>query len=237
MRKKFMIATAGIAAAMIMATGCSSKTPAETTPSQTESAAETTEAETESAAVETGEAPGTSVEETTGEEMEIDIPLKISGLIHSVDGDEINADNQSENSAQGDMILKVDEDSTYILDVDGMPVDLADVQEDSKFEAYLGPAMTMSLPPQAFPYVVIVNIPEDATVPQYAVAAGEVEEKDGKTILTATDGTEYEIAADAQVLPYLTKNIVKLTDVVEGSRCMVWQNADGVVETVMLFAE
>ena len=97
--------------------------------------------------------------------------------------------------------------------------------------------MTMSLPPQAFPYVVIVNIPEDAVVPQYLIAAGAAEEKDGKIILTATDGTEYEIAADAQVVPYLTKNIVKLTDVVEGSECMVWQNADGVVEKVMVFAE
>ena len=231
MRKKFMIATAGIAAAMIMATGCSSKAPAETTPSQTEAAAGTTEAETDSLEVETGEAPGISAEETTEEGVEVDIPLKISGLIHSVDGNEIVADNQSENSAQGDMILMVDENSTFILDPDGMPVDLADVKE-GKFEAYLGPAMTMSLP-----YVVIVNIPEDAVVPQYLVAAGAAEEKDGKTILTATDGTEYEISADAQVVPYLTKNIVKLTDVVEGSECMVWQNADGVVEKVMVFAE
>ena len=230
MRKKFMIATAGIVAAMIMATGCSSKAPSETTPSQTEAAAGTTEAETDSLEVETGEAPGTSAEETTEEGVEVDIPLKISGLIHSVDGNEIVADNQSENSAQGDMILMVDENSTFILDPDGMPVDLADVKE-GKFEA------TMSLPPQAFPYVVIVNIPEDAVVPQYLVAAGAAEEKDGKTILTATDGTEYEIAADAQVVPYLTKNIVKLTDVVEGSECMVWQNADGVVEKVMVFAE
>lgn len=236
MRKKFMIATAGIAAAMIMATGCSSKAPAETTPAQTEAAAGTTEAETDSLEVETGEAPGTSAEETTEEGVEVDIPLKISGLIHSVDGNEIVADNQSENSVQGDMILMVDENSTFILDTDGMPVDLADVKE-GKFEAYLGPAMTMSLPPQAFPYVVIVNIPEDAVVPQYLVAAGAAEEKDGKTILTATDGTEYEISADAQVVPYLTKNIVKLTDVVEGSECMVWQNADGVVEKVMVFAE
>ena len=236
MRKKFMIATAGIAAAMIMATGCSSKAPAETTPAQTEAAAGTTEAETDSQEVETGEAPGTSAEETTEEGVEVDIPLKISGLIHSVDGNEIVADNQSENSAQGDMILMVDENSTFILDPDGMPVDLADVKE-GKFEAYLGPAMTMSLPPQAFPYVVIVNIPEDAVVPQYLVAAGAAEEKDGKIILTATDGTEYEISADAQVVPYLTKNIVKLTDVVEGSECMVWQNADGVVEKVMVFAE
>ena len=55
--------------------------------------------------------------------------------------------------------------------------------------------------------------------------------------IKSTDGTEYEIAADAQVVPYLTKNIVKLTDVVEGSECMVWQNADDVVEKVMVFAE
>ena len=73
MRKKFMIATAGIAAAMIMATGCSSKAPAET-----EAAAGTTEAETGSLEVETGEAPGTSAEETTEEGVEVDIPLKIS---------------------------------------------------------------------------------------------------------------------------------------------------------------
>ena len=139
-----MIATAGIAAAMIMATGCSSKAPAETTPSQTEAAAGTTEAETDSQEVETGEAPGTSAEETTEEGVEVDIPLKISGLIHSVDGNEIVADNQSENSAQGDMILMVDENSTFILDPDGMPVDLADVKE-GKFEAYLGPAMTISI--------------------------------------------------------------------------------------------
>ena len=46
--------------------------------------------------------------------------------------------------------------TTFILDTDGMPVDLEDVKE-GKFEAYLGPAMTMSLPPQAFPYVVIVQ--------------------------------------------------------------------------------
>ena len=37
----------------------------------------------------------------------------------------------------------VDENSTFILDPDGMPVDLADVKE-GKFEACLGPAMTMS---------------------------------------------------------------------------------------------
>ena len=55
--------------------------------------------------------------------MEVDIPLKISGLIQTVDGNEIVADNQSENSAQGDMILMVDENSTFILDTDGMPVD------------------------------------------------------------------------------------------------------------------
>lgn len=233
MRKNMMIATAGIAAVMMMASGCSSKTPAETTPVQTESTVQETTAqeseETVEEVVETGAAPGA--------EENLDIPLKIFGEITEVGEDQITVDNQSGNSSDGEIILMIDPENTYVLDgKDGLPVNLTDVQLGS-FEAYLGPAMTMSLPPQATPYVVIVNIPEDMAAPQYAVAAGEVEEKDGKTILTANDGNEYEIAEDVQVLPYLTKNIVKLDDITEGSKCLVWQNEDGAVEKLVLFQD
>lgn len=43
----------------------------------------------------------------------------------------------------------------------GLPVDVKDVQAGDSFEAYLGDAMTMSLPPQNTPDIVFVNVPED----------------------------------------------------------------------------
>ena len=55
-----------------------------------------------------------------------------------------------------------------ILDaVNGYPVLLDDLEDGSTVYAYVGPAMTMSLPPQATAHLILANIPEDFGVPQY----------------------------------------------------------------------
>ncbi len=172
-----------------------------------------------------------------GEEADISVPLRIWGTVLSAEENEIVVDNQSDVSSKGEMILHIDPEQTLVLDaVNGLPVELADVQKGS-FEAYLGPAMTMSLPPQSTAYVVIVNIPPDAAAPQYAVAVDAIRTEDGAKVLAANDGREYTLAEEVEILPYLTKNIVSLEDIKEGSRCLVWQNGDELVEKIVLFAD
>lgn len=164
--------------------------------------------------------------------------LRIWGNIEAVEDGMITVDNQSGLSSPGEMIFTIDPEYTKILDaVSGYPVELEDI-ELGTFQAYLGPAMTMSLPPQTTPEMVIVNIPQDFHAPDYVTARGAVEETElGQTLMTV-DGVAYVLTEETEVLPYLTKNIVTAQDINEGSKCLVWLNEeDGHVEKLVLFAE
>ncbi|MCD8361790.1 MAG: hypothetical protein LUC98_02310 [Lachnospiraceae bacterium] len=180
---------------------------------------------------------GTETDEAETDEAETDLatPIRIWGVVTDTYDGVIVVDNQSDVSSTGEIELTISEE-TYVLDAStGLPVSLDEVETGS-FEAYLGSEMTMSLPPQTTPYMVIVNIPEDSRTPQYAIAA-KVEEDDGGLSLTATDGRTYRIPDDARITPYLTKNIVTLEDIEVGTACLIWADDDDEAQTVMLFAE
>lgn len=243
MRKRFTALTAGAAAAMMIVAGCSGqKDPVATSaPTQTETTTEK-ESQTETQAKETE----TSTEETTGETEtteeipgenfeDLSVPLKIWGEITEVTDRVIYVDNQSGNSSPGEIILTIDPETTRILDGrTGLPVDFEDL-EIGRFEAYLGPAMTMSLPPQALAEIVIVDISEEVPTAQYVIAGGSVEEKDGVKTLAGKDGTEYVLAEEVSITPYLTRQMVRLEDIEEGSQCLVWVGEEETVERIVLF--
>lgn len=231
---------AGMAGLMICLSGCSGQTKAESGSQAAETVAESesqTEAETvtESESQAAAENGGQTAAEA-GTQAESEGPVHIWGSIISVDEEGILVDNQSDNSSKGEMLLTVDPEHTAIVDAaGGLPVNLGDIQIGS-FEAYLGPAMTMSLPPHVTPYVVIVNI-SDGRPPQYVVARDSIQATDSGNILIAGDGTEYVLAEDAEITPYLTRNIVTLEDIKEGSRLLVWLNGEDKAEKLVLFAE
>lgn len=246
MRKKLTVLTMGVAAAMLIAAGCSGQsdnhTSAAESTAQTETSAESGSAkETEtSKSGETSKNEETGKEETSGSEggdmkEDLSIPVKIWGDITETGDGTIYVDNQSENSYKGEIVLNIDPENTLVLDGEnGFPVELGDV-ETGKFEAYLGPVMTMSLPPQTTPVMVIVNLPEDSLAAQYVIAAEAVEEKDGKKTLAGKDGAEYTLSQEVSVVPFLTKQMVTLEDIQPESKCLVWLGADETVERIVLF--
>ena len=185
------------------------------------------------------EAPAESpdMDEETGDQDEAvsDVPVRIYGVVQEIGEDTVMVDNQSENSSAGEIILTIDPESTMLVDGQtGLPITLADMETGS-FEAYLGPVMTMSLPPQTTPYVVIANIPEDAAAPVYVIAAQDAVSADGVYTLEGTDGSSWEIPEDADIQPFRTRNIVTVADITEGRGCLIWQDGQGTVTKVVLF--
>ena len=227
MKKKQLavwIMTAALSAAMM--TGCGQKDAAEQTENTEQQNGNSEEATIPDEDMEIDPEFGVDSEETSA---------AVFGVITDVGENEIIVDNQSGVSSEGEIILMIDPDHTYLLDAStGLPVDVKDVQAGDSFEAYLGDAMTMSLPPQNTPDIVFVNVPEDITMPAYAVAAEDPTETNGIWTLKATDGTVYEVTEDAQVVPYLTKNIVKMQDVQKGTACAIWYDDQNQVQKVMI---
>ncbi|MCD8122146.1 MAG: hypothetical protein LUE65_07915 [Clostridiales bacterium] len=248
MKKSICLLAAGIMLSMVVATGCT-QAQGQTTETVADSSAamesmetagpdEEVEAEEPGTGTVVAEEPAVETEEPEAEgREERTAPVRIWGVVTETGEHVITVDNQSGVSSPGEIELMIDPDFTYVLDgANGLPVAMEEIQTGS-FQAYLGPAMTMSLPPQTTPYAVIVNIPEDAAAPLYLIAAGAVAESDGMQVLTASDGTEYRIAEDARIQPFLTKNIVRMEDIREGSECLLWLDADGAASRIVLLAQ
>ena len=131
-----------------------------------------------------------------------------------------------------------------ILDaVSGEPVDAKSIKDGSTVYAWLGAqtAMTMSLPPQVTPELLLVNVPADYKVPQYDV----IVRSDGLTglgipnrsgmAITLSDGTACQVWQDATVKPYLTRNRVTYQDLLPGIRVLVWTDDKGQASKVIVF--
>lgn len=130
-----------------------------------------------------------------------------------------------------------------ILDaVSGEPVDATAIKDGSTVYAWLGAqtAMTMSLPPQVTPELLLVNIPADFKVPQYDVIVRAnyimkgIPGYSGMAI-TLSDGTVCQVWQDAAVTPYLTRNRVTYQDLLPGTRVLVWADDEGQASRVIVF--
>ena len=131
-----------------------------------------------------------------------------------------------------------------ILDaVTGAPADAASIQNGSTVYAW-GRAqspMTMSLPPQTAPELLLVNVPADFHVPQYDIIVRSdgltslgIPERSGMAI-TLSDGSTLQVWEEAQIAPYLTRNRVTCQDLTPGTRVLVWTDAQGEVCKVLVF--
>ena len=167
-----------------------------------------------------------------------DTAVRIYGEIEEVSEEDIIVDNQSDMSSQGEMILTIDPENTVLVDGEnGLPLELSDVEKGS-FVAYLGPAMTLSLPPQCTPEVAFTNVSEKEAAPYYAVIARKPVAKDGGLKVVAEDGESYVIPDTAEIKPFRTRNVIRAEDIQKGSRCLIWQNEqEEVVRVVLLDAE
>ena len=178
------------------------------------------------------EAAGPGVQSPDAEQEQ----APIWGSIISADNGSIDMDCPSGNVYEGEVIVNISGDTLILDGENGYPVDLKDLQEGDTVYAYIGPAMTMSLPPQTSGEVLIAKIPADMKAPEYITVKSMTADADGNWKLVSTAGTEYAVAADCRIMPYLTRQIVSLEDVAQGSNLLVWSNAENQAQKLVLFA-
>ena len=242
MKKRFdkamiltMAAVLSASALSACGTGAAETTAAQTTASQTETVSGETGAETKAEEVETGE-DTTAAQETGEAETYVELqPVSKWGYIADVDeasGDitfnsnEFLVDEKGEyKDTTNEIILKTT--NTPVLDGTTLaPVALSEIDTAQPVYVWTAQAMTMSIPPQTAAQILIVNVPQDASAPMYVVAQQVDAKEDGSIVITDQDGVTWRADADTEVTPYLTRNIVTLEDIHEGTRLVVSQGSD-----------
>lgn len=160
-------------------------------------------------------------------------PICIYGPVLSTGDNRISINNNSNQSSAGEIILYISPEETRIIDaVTGFPVPLSELRQGETIYAYIGPAMTMSLPPMTNASLILCNIPADYKVPNYISIDTAAD-----NTLTASDGTVYTLPDTCQYLPYLTRNLVTKDDLTRYNRCLVWSNYNNEASKIVMFAE
>lgn len=249
MKKRILIYT--LAAGMVLSSlsGCANDLNAgqdvETVVTEAETVVDTTIKTTGESAAETEESlasqtmteipPWISAGEMEGLES---ILVRGQVLRTDAESNQIVIDNQSDQSVKGEIVLNISQEDTKVLDaVDGLPVSLEDISEGEVIYAYIGPVMTLSLPPITTSSMIICKIPADFRVPEYVKVNEMKKQEDGSYRLTGTNETEYSVPANCVILPYLTRNMVSLEHVTKGNNCLVWLGEETQVSKLVLFAE
>ncbi len=136
----------------------------------------------------------------------------------------------------GMVSLGIDPDLTLFADATtGSPLTLSDIHEDDTIYAYVGPAMTLSLPPQLNASMILTNIPADgSSVPIFTKVSSVDDNGDGTYKLTVAGGATYLLPDDCQVSPFRTRNIFTVQDIKAGSNCLIWAGEGDIVIKVVI---
>lgn len=169
-------------------------------------------------------------------------PVCVWGTVTTLDDGGLLVENNSGGAAYSEIILH-GEGILFLDAVTGMPLE-RELRDGETIYAWIGPAVTMSLPPHGTALLVLANIPADYAVPQYyEVAAVEPHVSIAiyptpplsMTELVTSGGEHLTVTDKAELTPYLTKNIVRLEDLIPGTRILVWTGTDGEVSRVLVF--
>lgn len=171
-------------------------------------------------------------------------PVQVWGTVTRQEDGGLLLENPDESDPYREIVVYLG-DAPVVDAVSGLPLDASGIKDGDTVYAWVGPAMTLSLPPQASALVVVANIPADFAAPRYYEIAAIVPQAviaiyPAPPItwveLVAAGGERLHITKDAELTPYLTKQIVRLEDLVPGTRMLVWSGADGAVTRVVVFS-
>lgn len=157
-------------------------------------------------------------EEEVGEVPAADLQKAVAqGTVKAVSDTQIELD---------DITLNIS-DYTYIGDYNLNPVEA--VKEGDEVYAIVSNAQTLSLPPQAYAYYVLVKTEDAEIAPFYAV----VDSVDEKSILTADN--QYSLSYEnTSIEMFKTKNIVEAKDLTKGSEIVFY--ADAMTRSIPAYA-
>ena len=173
-------------------------------------------------------------------ETEEEIPARLGpvaywGTVTWIDEDSFLLDRGERDDLSDAVVVHVG-DAPCLDAVTGNTMNVKDLKDGDTAYAWVGPAMMLSMPPQSAASLILGNIPADYAVPQYYEITGSVITEASATLSVAGSNDTVTVPASAQVSPYLTRNLVTLADLIPGTRILVWSDAKGTPEKVLVFA-
>lgn len=119
---------------------------------------------------------------------------------------------------ENETVINMDENTRVISSAEALPVEIESIEKDTVVTVIASSAMTMSLPPQVYGYVILVG--ENA--PLYGIVGEAIANEEGFEFLTNDNNYIFRAVEETEVVPYLTRNIIRAEDITAGSELLVY---------------
>lgn len=180
--------------------------------------------------------PETQIEESGGPGLEINQleTVRIQAIVKAVEGEKILTESQSEEIHQGEILLNTSVfDTRFVNGETGFRADAADFQVGDVIYADIRTVTTESLPPQATAEIIICEMPEGSTLPEYIVTESIEWQEDGNWRLVASCGTTYQVPGDCPVISYGMNELASFRIISKGSKLLIWADENNQTQRIL----
>lgn len=157
-------------------------------------------------------------------------PVRVWGVVKSVEERSVSLENGDDADPYQKITLNMG-DGTVILDaVTGADAALTDLEVGETLYAYVGPAMALSQPPQAYARLVLRGVPADYAPPRYAEVERVTARADGGVDALMSGNIVLHLSAATEMTAHGAKNVPTLADIKPGTMLLSWYSM--VLETL-----
>lgn len=150
-------------------------------------------------------------------------PVPFDGTVTAVENGQMTM-SRSFDWGTDELIVNLTEETMILDAVNGYPVPAENLNVGEPVRVYAGLTMSLSLPAITNGMVILCDVPQDAGFPVYSDVEKVTANADGTYLLSLLDGDTVTIDQTTRILPYLTRNIVRVDDLTPGTTVLLWKN-------------
>lgn len=169
--------------------------------------------------------PDTQTEGGTGPGEETDQlkTTRIQAVVKAVEDGKILVESQTEEPYPGEILLSTSVFDTRFVDGEtGFQAEPSDLHAGDTIYADIRTVMAESLPPQVTAEIIICNMPESVSAPEYLLTESMEWQEDGSWRLVSSSGAVYQIPGDCPVISYGMNQLSSFRIISKSSKLLVW---------------
>lgn len=169
-----------------------------------------------------------------GIEAEQTETMRIRAIVKEVEDEKILVESQSEETYCGEILLHTSVyDTRFVNGESGFRAELSDIKAGDVIYADIRTTVAESLPPQTTAEIIISQMPEGVSAPDYILTDAFERQEDESWCLVSSSGTVYQVPKYCPGISYGMNELSSFRIISESNKLLVWLDEANTVQRIV----
>lgn len=169
-----------------------------------------------------------------GIEAEQTETMRIRAIVKEVEDEKILVESQSEETYCGEILLHTSVyDTRFVNGESGFRAELSDIKAGDVIYADIRTTVAESLPPQTTAEIIISQMPEGVSAPDYILTDAFERQEDESWRLVSSSGTVYQVPKYCPGISYGMNELSSFRIISESNKLLVWLDEANTVQRIV----